>query len=49
MATARRLGLTDYVLSNKLVLLNIRLGLTLLFWGMVVAILALIARSVMMA
>ena len=49
MATARRIGLTDYVLSNRLVLFNLRLGLTLLFWGMIVAILALIARSVMLA
>jgi len=49
MVTARRIGLTDYVLSNRLVLFNLRLGITLLFWGMIVAILALIARSVMLA
>ncbi len=49
MVTAKKMGLTDYVLSNRLVLFNLRLGITVLFWGMIVAILALIARSVMIA
>lgn len=45
MATARRYNMTDYVLSNRLILFNLRVGLTVLFWGLIVAVLALIIKG----
>jgi len=48
MVTARKIGMTDYVMSNRLVMFNIRVGLSVLFWGLVISILALLAQSVML-
>ena len=48
MVTARKIGMTDYVMSIRLVMFNIRVGLSVLFWGLVISILALLAQSVML-
>jgi len=44
----KRYTVSDYVLSNRLVLFNLRIGLTVLFWGLLITLLAIMAKAVIL-